>query len=151
MNRKRGKLDYTLRPFLVVAFLLHSLVPHQFAFALLKDCGPHTVEICDEHENSHAVMRHEDGTARTTTSNLSVELNDHEDSSHDSSHQIEEKVPWAVITANELSEYSLSDTMVVVSNYILPPGNGHKHQYSSLEPPGKSANLFYLETIRLLI
>ena len=149
MNRRRGKLDYRLRQFLAIALLLHSLVPHQFAFALLKDCGPHTVEICDEHENSHAVMKHEDGTARTHSSSLGQENQD--DSSHDSSHQIEEKAPWAVITANEHSEYSVSDTMIVVSDYILQPQNGYKHQYFSLDPPAKSTTLTYLETIRLLI
>lgn len=94
-------------------------------------------------------MTHEDGTARTH--GASKELNDSDSSSHDSSHQIEEKMPWAAITANEISEYSVSVTMTVASDYILPPRNEYKHQYFSLDPPGKNVNLFYLETIRLLI
>ena len=149
MNTKRKKLDCTLRLFLAATFFLYSLFPNQFAFALLKDCGPHTVEICDEHENTHSVIRHEDGTAYSPS--LSVALNDHDSSSHDSSHQIEEKVSLALNTANEISEYNVSVTMSVVSDYILRPQNKYKHQYFSLDPPGKNVNLFYLETIRLLI
>ena len=149
MNRRRGKLDCTRRLFLAVTFLLYSFLPHQFALALLKDCGPHIVETCEEHENTHVIVIHEDGSARTL--DTSNGLNNNDSSSHDSSHQIEEKVLWAVTTTSEISELSASVIMAVVSNYVLPQGNGYKHQHFSLDPPGESVNLSYLKTIRLLI
>ena len=132
-----------------MTFLSSSLLPHQFAFALFKDCGPHDFQLCGEHENSHLVMTHEDGTARSASSFL--ELNG-TDSSHDSSHQIDEKPPYNAIMAKQLTEYNASFIAVVVTNdFLLPPRNGYKHQYFSLDPPGKNHTLSCLKTTRLLI
>ena len=131
------------------AFLLQSVLPQHFAFALLNDCGPHTYEPCVEHENSHLVLIHEDGSARNVGT---LSPSESDSSSHDRSHQVENSTPYAVLTT--IAGSSVDPTFYIVmvfSNYSLPVRDRYRYQFSSADPPDKHFNLLSLRSIRLQV
>jgi hypothetical protein len=124
------------------------VLPQHFAFALLNDCGPHTYTPCVEHENSHLVLTHEDGSARDVNGLFQTES----DSSHDRSHQVEESFPYAVVTAGVNADVESTYCVVaVVSDVSIPIRDRYKYQYSSLDPPDKNFDLLSLRSIRLQV
>ena len=146
--RKRNLYDFVCRLTLAAIFLSYSLLPQSFAFALLKDCGPHEYQPCEEHEDSHLILVHDDGTA--SDSSITWDSGN-TDPSHDTSHQIDEKTPLNVFTSKQLTDHYSSFVALVVNEFLLPSLNRYKHQYHSLDPPRSNFDLFLLKTVRLLV
>lgn len=138
-----------IRLVIVGAFLLQSVLPQHFAFALLNDCGTHTYEPCVEHESSHLVLTHEDGSANNVGTSFPSES---KNSSHDRSHQVENSPLYAALTT--LAGNSVDPTfhiVMVLSDYSLSVRDRYKHQYSSPDLPDEHFNLLFLRSIRLQI
>ena len=143
------KIEILYRIILSVAFVSYSLLPQQFAFALLEDCGPHEYAVCGEHKDSHVILVHAHETQNTYAE--SFNLNDI-NSTHDSSHQITDRNLLSIAPAFQISEYASSiDVISMTSGFMLPRQNGYKHKYFSLDPPGQNQSLISLKITRLLI
>ena len=149
-SRIREQIACLLRLTIVGAFLLQAVLPQHFAFALLSDCGPHTYNPCDEHENTHMILTHEDGSAWSLDDDHSHPESD--SSSHDSSHQVENSLPYIALTTATGTEVDLTCHVVSVSsNDLLPVRYRDKLYLSSTDPPDKDFNLLSLRSIRLQV
>ncbi len=54
----KGKLRSVCCSLVSLCLVFSTLFPPQLAFALLKDCGAHVVELCEDHHYSHLKVSH---------------------------------------------------------------------------------------------
>ena len=146
MNFHSNKLlKYACSSFAVVALFISTLVSSQLAFALRQDCGPHRIELCQEHNNSHLVKTHIENSHSFSDSNTTS-------SSHDSSHQIEIDDSSNAIVTKQVTEHNNQIVSITFKSELTAPSNFEdKHLYSSLDPPDTNIPLLYLKTVRLII
>lgn len=130
-------------------FLFYCVVPHNFAFAQNKDCGPHQINPCGEHSNTHFVLEHEEEGQNIND----VATEQDSNSSHDREHQVEEKSPY-YNSANNSFVLDLFDVDFVAkleTQTLIPVSTQAQQRMFSRDPPGRSYTLLSLKTVRLQV
>ena len=136
-----------------LSIVLTSIVPINLAFALSDHCGPHEIEICDEHGQSHFKLTHKEQqkfsekTPRPSSTYLAESLSNF---SHNHDHHIESSQPQHI---------SRSDTSIgaqvwlagVVAHFFAYRNPINPTSFVFLEPPENFSNTLLLKNVRLII
>lgn len=132
----------------VSSILLYSFTSQQFVYALMKDCGPHKVKLCGEHENKHLILKHAD---THESDHFVTDKSDKNDMEHDHSHQLTDIKPYNIINLKKLIKLNILYISFVQYKIIPLVSNNSNQKYVALKPPWKDLILGELKTVRLLI
>lgn len=148
MNDLKSIADRFFRVLIAVLFLCYSVFPQQFAIAQIRDCGPHKVSPCGEHDNEHYVLGHTEAFSGFEDSQQDSESSP----SHDRSHQIDQKSP-CISLFNSLT-FELTSVQFFLNRVTTPLvffSTELVNPEFSRDPPGKRLHHASLKTIRLQV
>ena len=135
-----------------LSIVLSSIIPGNFAFALVDECGPHEIEICDEHGQSHFKLTHKRQhssenaqlesveSAEDTASNVSKNHDHHVDSAQ-----------LLQVNRTKLRVETPPSFLALATHFCSNFSWTTEHFITSLEPPKRSTSTYLLKNVRLII